>query len=65
MTLLPLARYALFWALMHPPAPSAPETLWGPLRLVQTPRVHLGVRPAASWGEGLGLSVQLTLRTPW
>ena len=58
-----VARLPLWWVLMHlapahPPEPSA----W---RIVETPSMHVGVRPAASWGEGVGLTIQVTVRTPW
>lgn len=50
---------------MHPapPVDAAPALpVW---RLVETPSLHVGLRPAASWGDGLGITVQVTLRTPW
>lgn len=63
MTLLAVARYAALWAVMNAQPAEAPEP--GAWRLVTTPTVHIGLRPAASWGEGAGLTLQVSAKTPW
>lgn len=58
MTPLFLARLCAFWTVMHATAPEAEDVpAW---RIVSTPHLHIGLRPAASWGEGAGLTLQIT-----
>ncbi len=69
MTLLPIAKLVtltLMWRLpiatpYEPPLP----IFWVGGRLYTTESVHIGVRPAMDWGNGVGLTLQLTLKTPW
>lgn len=57
MTLLAVARAAVLAAMwrLEAAAPEGP----GPLRLVDRPCLHLGIRPAAA-NEGVGLTLQMT-----
>lgn len=58
-----VARLPLWWVLMHLGAPPpADPPVW---RLYSSDLVHVGLRPAASWGEGFGATLQVTVRTPW
>ena len=63
MTLVAVARAAVLAALwrLTPPEPPAPSA-W---RLYESPDVHVGLRPAVDWGNGIGLTLQVTVRTPW
>lgn len=57
-------RLLLLWL---PLEAAAPEPLWSG-RLVDLPDVHVGLRPAADAlvdGAGVGLTLQITVRTPW
>lgn len=68
LTLVAVARAAVFAAIWRVPLAEPPEPqAW---RLIDTPSVHLGVRPALDISRGdelpaIGLTVQLTVRTPW
>ena len=63
MTLLVLARMAVMAAIWRVPLlePSEPHA-W---RLVETPDLHVGVRPAFDLGNGVGLTIQVSLRTKY
>jgi hypothetical protein len=46
-----------------PPEPAAQVDVW---RLVTTPRLHVGIRPAASLGEGAAVTIQVSEAVlPW
>lgn len=64
----PAALAWVFWHLLPPALPyQAPlPTWWNRGRIVTTSSVHVGVRPAADLGDmGVGVTVQITVKTPW
>ena len=69
MTLLVVARAVtlyVIWGLpiaepYDPPLPA----WWNGGRVYTSPELHVGLRPAADWGNGAGLTIQFTAKTPW
>jgi hypothetical protein len=57
-----LARLAVATAIWRVPLPDLPAPpVW---RVVERPELHVGVRPVYDVG-GVGLSIQVTTKTPW
>ena len=69
MTILPVVKTAVLFVIWHlPPATPFEPTLpswWNGGRVYTAPDLHVGVRPALDWGNGVGFTVQVTVRTPW
>lgn len=51
-------RFILWWCFWHPATPPSPEYL-SPIRVIETKRIHLGVRPGITNG-GYGITIQLS-----
>ena len=59
MTIRAVAHVATLWVLWHLPLPSPP----GPIatwRLYTNAALHVGIRPAYDFGNGVGLTVQVS-----
>lgn len=69
MTIL-LWRVIMTYIIMHLP-PAVPYNAplpawWNGGRIYTTDVLHIGVRPAADWGNGVGLTVQISESIlPW
>ena len=60
MTLRAVAHAATLWVLWHyaQPWPAWEMRAW---RIVERPSLHVGIRPAADWGNGVGLTLQVSV----
>lgn len=63
MTIHAIAHLVSWWLFWHP-AVAEPEEA-RPLRLIDRPCLHVGVRPAASFGEGVAVTVQVSACDPF
>lgn len=62
MTIHPIAKALAWWLFWHPMA--APDDDARPIRLVDKPCLHVGVRPHGDPGEA-AITVQVTACTPF
>jgi hypothetical protein len=64
MTIRAVAHAATLWVLWHYLPPTAPWELraW---RVYESRSLHIGVRPAFDLGNGFGLTLQVSVMTPW
>lgn len=68
MTVAPVLKVLAWWVFWHLPIaePYDPPAYGGwDGRLVTKPSLHVGFRPAVDGLDGIGATLQVTVRTPW
>jgi hypothetical protein len=53
-----VVRACVFWTVMGAQAPEAPDPK--PLRLYASATLHIGLRPAFDYGNGVGATLQVS-----